>query len=145
MRLLAVPSRFALVGLMCAVAHNAIVLAADRWHVHYVLSCLLSYVVVVVLGFLLHTRFTFAQVPTSAAFARYALSMAANYPFTLGLLFLMCDIAGWPVAIATPAATVLMMVWNFLASRWAIVQLPTASPDNNDLDKAHPTPLTRST
>ena len=124
MKAFSIPTRFAMVGLLCAATHNAIVLAADLWHVHYVFSCVLSYVVVVMLGFALHARFTFEQPPTTAAFRRYAVSMAANYPVTLALLFLMCDVAGWPVAVAAPTATVLMVVWNFLASRWAIVRKP---------------------
>lgn len=121
------PTRFAIVGFVCAATHNAILLAADLWHVHYALSCVISYAVVVVLGFALHVRYTFQQPPTAASFWRYALSMAANYPITLALLFLMCDIIGWPVAIAAPTATVLLFACNFLASRWAIVRKPPAS------------------
>jgi putative flippase GtrA len=117
-------TRFTLVGLVCAATHNVIVLAADRWAVHYAVSCVLSFIVVVVLGFLLHVRFTFQQQPSLDAFGRYAASMAANYPITLALLFAMCDLAHWPVMIAAPVATVAMMVWNFLASRWAIVRPP---------------------
>lgn len=121
------PTRFAIVGFVCAATHNAILLGADLWHVHYALSCAMSYVVVVVLGFALHVRYTFQRPPIAASFWRYALSMAANYPITLALLFLMCDIISWPVAIAAPTATVLLFVWNFLASRWAIVRKPPAS------------------
>jgi len=121
------PVRFAIVGLVCAVTHLAIMLAGERLQFHYALSCAVSYVVVVVLGFALHVRFTFQQQASFAAFWRYAVSMAANYPLTLALLFVMCDIAGWPVAIAAPAATALMIVWNFMASRWAIMRTPVES------------------
>jgi putative flippase GtrA len=130
MKALALPSRFLAVGLICAVAHNAIMLGAHRWHVHYAVSCAISYVLVVLLGFALHVRFTFQQALSFAAFWRYAVSMAANYPVTLALLFLMCDVAGLSVVIAAPVATVLMMAWNFLASRWAIVRT-TASPSSS--------------
>jgi putative flippase GtrA len=121
-------TRFILVGLVCALVHNVIMLAADRLGLHYVMSCGISYVVVVVLGFALHVHFTFQQQARFDQFWRYALSMAANFPATLALLFLMCDMAGWPVAIAAPVATVVMMAWNFVASRWAIVRKP-ASPE----------------
>jgi putative flippase GtrA len=130
MKSLALPTRFLVVGLFCAVAHNAIMLGADRWHIHYAVSCAISYVVVVLLGFALHVRFTFQETPSLGSFWRYAVSMAANYPFTLALLFLMCDVAGLSVVIAAPVATVLMMAWNFAASRWAIVRSP-ASPSNS--------------
>ena len=119
------PTRFAIVGFICAVTHNAILLTADLWHVHYARSCAISYVVVVLLGFALHAHYTFRQPASAASFWRYCLSMAANYPATLALLFLMCDIAGWPVAIAVPTATALLFAANFLASRWAIVRRPS--------------------
>lgn len=122
------PARFVIVGLVCAAAHNIIVLAADHWGLHYTTACVISFALVVVLGFALHVRFTFQAVPTLAGFRRYALSMAANYPLTLALLFVMCDLAGWPVAIAAPVATILLFAWNFAASRWAIVRTAPVPP-----------------
>lgn len=127
MTILWTPTRFAVVGLICAATHNAILLAADLWHIHYTISCGISYIVVVLLGFALHARYTFGRPFTVASFWRYCLSMAANYPATLALLFLMCDIAGWPVAVAAPAATVLLFAANFLVSRWAIMRGPPVS------------------
>jgi putative flippase GtrA len=118
------PSRFALVGLVCAAAHNAILLAADWCGIHYAPACVVSYPLVVGLGFVLHVRFTFEQPATFAAFWRYGASMAANYPITLALLFLMCDVGQWPVAVGSPAATVLLFVWNYVAGRWAIIRKP---------------------
>jgi putative flippase GtrA len=120
--LLTNPLRFALVGLACALAHNAIVLGLDRWHVHYAVSSALSFAIVVVLGYALHVRFTFEHDARGASFWRYAAGMAANYPLTLGLLFLMCDFASWPVAVAAPLATIALIAWNFCASRWAIAR-----------------------
>jgi len=127
MKAFALPARFVVVGLVCAGLHNAIVIAGAWAHVHYVISCAVSYVVVVGVGFALHAGYTFQQQPSLQSFLRYALSMAANYPFTLALLFLMCDVGGWPVALAAPIATVLMVGWNFLASRWAIVRSSQAA------------------
>ena len=126
MRLWQTSARFAVVGLVCAVAHNLIVIAASLAHIHYAIGCLISYVLVVALGFALHVRFTFQETATVPAFWCYAAGMAANYPLTLALLFVLCDLAGWPVAIATPVATVLSVAWNFLAARWAIARRPAA-------------------
>ena len=133
-------ARFLSVGLICAVAHNAIVIAASLAHIHYAVACLISYVVVVALGFALHARFTFEVPPTFAAFSRYAISMAANYPITLALLFLMSDVARWPVAIAAPVATVLLFVWNFASSRWAIADKPQSPPSASQAFASQPLP-----
>ena len=122
------PFRFVLVGLACAVLHNVIMIGLDRWNVHYALSSMVSFVVVVLFGYALHVRFTYGVAPGLASFWRYGVSMAANYPMTLALLFVMCDLAGWPVAIAAPVATVAMFAWNYVASRWAIVRNPSSAP-----------------
>jgi len=120
MKTLDTAARYTIVGLICAVVHTAIVAAAGHRHLHYMFGCLLSYCVVVVLGFALHTAFTFRSPPTNAAFRRYAMSMAANYPLMLVLLFVMCDLVGLPTISAAPIATVLLFIWNFVATRWAV-------------------------
>ena len=117
-------ARFAIVGFVCAVAHNMIVITASLAHFHYAVGCVISYVLVVLLGFMLHVRFTFQERATMSAFWRYAVGMAANYPITLALLFVMCDLAGWPIAMAAPVATVFLIAWNFVATRWAIARKP---------------------
>ena len=113
--------RYLLVGLTCALLHNAIMIGCDRFGIHYVVSSLISYVAVVICGFALHSYFTFERRPTVRAFIRYGVSMAANFPASVALMFLFCDVAGLTVPIAAPLATVLLFVWNFAASRWAIV------------------------
>lgn len=122
MRRLVTPSRFAVVGLVCALLHNVIMIGLDRAHVHYALAAVVSFAVVVLAGYALHVSFTFREEASLGSFWRYVVGMAANYPITVALLFLMCDVAGLPVAIAAPAGTVLMFGWNFVASRWAIVR-----------------------
>jgi putative flippase GtrA len=129
---LVLPSRFALVGLFCALLHNAIMIGLDRWHVHYALSAVISFAVVALAGYALHVSFTFRERASLASAWRYTAGMAANYPVTVALLFVMCDVAGLPMAIASPLATVAMFGWNYLASRWAIVRTSRTAPANRE-------------
>ena len=115
------PVRYAAVGAACAALHVLVMLAGDRLGLHYALSTLASYAVVVVAGYGLHVHVTFAGRASPAAFARYALAMAANYPLSLLLMFALCEGAGAPVALAAPVATVVLAVWNYGASRWAVL------------------------
>jgi putative flippase GtrA len=115
------PLRYAAVGAACAALHVLVMLGGDRLGLHYVASTLVSYGLVVVVGYGLHVRVTFAQRASAAAFARYAVAMAANYPLSLLLMFALCDLAGAPVPLAAPVATVLLAVWNYGACRWAVV------------------------
>ena len=117
-----VRTRYVLVGGTCAALHNVIVIGLDRVAIHYVVSSAVSFVVVVLVGYLLHTALTYQAPRSFATFARYTLAMAANYPLIVALLFLMVTMGGLPVFIAAPAGTVILFGWNFLSSRWAIVR-----------------------
>lgn len=122
----AAPIRFAIVGLVCAVLHNVIMIGLDRFGVHYVVASLLSFVACVAVGYALHTQYTFSVEPGLASLWRYTLAMAANLPLSVALLFVMVDVLAWPVPIAAPVATVALFAWNYIASRWALLR-PTRS------------------
>lgn len=113
--------RYLLVGITCAVLCNAILIAGDALGFHYVPSLLIAYVIVVLWGYGLHSIFTFARELSVVSLCRYALGMAATLPASIALLFLFCDVASIAVAIAAPATTVIIFLWNFAMTRWAII------------------------
>lgn len=122
------PLRFLLVGLACAALNNVLVIALDAAGVHYALAAAIAFVPVLLAGYALHVAFTFSQTPGWVSLARYGLAMLANYPLLVALLFVLCDLGQLPVRLAVPIATVLMFVWNYAASRWAIVaRAPSAT------------------
>lgn len=121
-------ARYLIVGGLCALVHNAIMIGGAALRLHYAASTVVSYVVVVVLGFLLHARFTYSAQPTLKGFGLYAAGAAMNYPFWLLLMFLLYDLGGLPMAIASPLGTVVLTAWNFFVSRWAILR--PARPSN---------------
>lgn len=115
------PIRYVLIGGLCALLHNAIMIGGDAAGLHYAASLVISFMVVVVVGYLLHAGFTFRAPLSGAAFVRYAIPMATNYPLTLAGLFVLCDLAGLSVRLAAPALTIFMFALNYLFSRWAIL------------------------
>jgi putative flippase GtrA len=113
--------RFFTVGLACALLHNAIMIAGDWLGLHYVASSFLSFAVVVVFGYCLHSAWTFPEAQRGRTpFARYALTMSANLPLSIAGMFVFVDLASLPVSIASPLVTALLVAFNFLASRWAL-------------------------
>jgi hypothetical protein len=46
--------------------------------------------------------------------------MAANLPLSIAGMFVFVDLAGLPVAIASPVVTVLLAAFNFVGGRWAL-------------------------
>ncbi len=116
------PARFLIVGLACALLHNAILIGLDRFGVHYAASSVVSFIACVAVGYALHTRFTFSVETGLTSLRRYTIAMAANVPLSLALLFVMVDFLALPVAIAAPMTTAILFVWNYFASRWAIAR-----------------------
>ena len=120
--------RYLIVGALCAAVHNGIMIGGAALSLHYALTSAISYTVVVLLGFALHTRFTFAEQPQLRAFAKYAGGMALNYPIWVVLMFLLNDLGRMPMLFASPVGTGLMLIWNFAVSRWAILRRPATPP-----------------
>jgi putative flippase GtrA len=121
-RLLARGRRYLTVGALCAVTHNVIMIGADFAGLHYVLATFISFLVVTPLSYLLHCRFTFRQARSLAGFLRFTAGIAAAYPLSLGLMVLFCTGLGWPVWVAAPLTTVLLIVYNYVSAHWAIVR-----------------------
>lgn len=113
--------RFFSVGLACALLHNAIMIGGAWLGVHYAVSSLASFVIVVLVGYRLHTAFTWPRAERGrVSLARYTLTMSANLPLFLAGMYLFVDLAGMAVPLAAPLVTVLLMAFNFVGSRWAL-------------------------
>ena len=113
--------RFFSVGLACALLHNAIMIGGDRLGLHYAVSNVVSFAVVVVVGYVLHSGWTFPEaVRDHASFARYTLSMAANLPLSLAGMFAFVELAGLSVIVAAPVVTVLLAAFNYFAGSWSL-------------------------
>ncbi|MCU0736312.1 MAG: GtrA family protein [Methylotetracoccus sp.] len=109
------------VSALCLVTHNAVMIAGDAAGLPLSASVLLSFCVVVVLGYVGHSRLTFREPMTAGRFSRYALAMAANLPTAFVTVWLARDVVGLPMIVAAPLSTVVSIGINFLFSRWAIV------------------------
>lgn len=113
--------RFILVGALCAGLSNLLIISFILLGVHYAVATLIAFGPVLVVGYCLHAAVTFDAPMSWASFRRYALGMAANYPIWLAALYLFCDLLALPAPIATPLATVLVVVWNYACARWALL------------------------
>ena len=109
------------VGLACALVHNAIMIIGDWLGLHYAVSLIFSFLIVVVIGYRLHSGWTFSEAERSrSSYGRYAVVASANYPMSLAGMFVFVDLVGLSVPIASPVVTVLLFGTNFLGNRWAL-------------------------
>lgn len=114
-------ARAFVVGLSCAILHNAIMIVGDWAGMHYAGSLAISFVILLVTGYQLHSSWTYKGTARGgASFGRYAFVAIGNYPLSLGGMFLFVDGIGLSVPVASPIVTVLMFGANLLGNRWAL-------------------------
>lgn len=118
----------------CFLGHNATMIVAERLYAALWLAVLLSFVIIVTFGYILHSLFTFKQPLSLYAFGRYTLGMLLNIPLTYvttGFWYHWLEV---PMLVAAPLASCCMIALNFFLSRWAIsvsgrkALVPSSSP-----------------
>ena len=113
---------YALVAGLCLGLHNGIVIGLDWLGAPLIAGVALSFAVVSLTGYALHSRFTFRQPMGIEAFARYALAMSANVPLVFVTIWLWRDVVGLKMLYASPLASGCMILRNFALSHWAIAR-----------------------
>lgn len=126
-RLLSTSPRYLAISLICFVLNTALLIGLDRVGVHYVGSVIVSGFVLTLVSYRLHIVWTFRVDGNTVTFARYALAQSVNTPIALALMFVFYDRMGLTMAIAAPAVILLMFLYNFLSSYWAIAVRSTCS------------------
>ena len=112
-------SRFVVVGGLCAVLSNASVIVLARHGFGGILASVIAFGPVLLIGYALHSFFTFGTQPSTLSFGRYALAMLANFPLWAASLGLFSDLLKVPVSIVAPITTGLIFLWNYLSAKWA--------------------------
>lgn len=120
-------SRYAQVGLLCAVVNNLIVIAMDFAGYHYLPGVIVSFAVTMFLAYVLHAGYTFEVRPSSTGGLRFAAANLSGFPLSLGAMYVLCDRVGLRASIAMPIATVLLFFWNYLLAHWVLVGRPSWS------------------
>jgi putative flippase GtrA len=111
----AVP-RYLLVGGICALIANAILIGFDQLGVNYDVSSVIAFVVTLLIAYAFHTEWTFEADRSVGGLVRYGAAMAMNLPLSIALLFVLVDLLSLKMAIAAPAATVLQTAFNYLVA-----------------------------
>ena len=114
-------ARYCIAAGACLALHNLILIAGDWIGLGVLPAALLSFVVLAVVGFLLLSRFAFCCSANWQGFLRYCMAMATNFPLSTGVIWLLVEPLGQPMARAAPASSVIMIVINYTGSRWAIL------------------------
>ncbi len=115
-------ARYTIVGAICALAHNAVMILGDLAGGHYVPMTVLSFGIVTPLGYQLHSRFTFREQLSLRGFLRFASGVTTGFALSLLSMAILCTGLGLPVVLAAPLTTITLFLWNYVSAHWAILE-----------------------
>lgn len=112
---------FGAVSVLCMLLHNIVMIAGNHVGWGLVPSIIVSFCLVSVTGYLLHSNLTYREKIKATRFARYVLAVSANIPITFITVWVWHDLIGFKMLWASPIATLSMVGVNYVLSRWAII------------------------
>lgn len=116
------PARYLISGGICALGNNALLIAGARAGLGIPALTLLSFTVIGTAGYGAHVHFTFRQTPGWRSYARFMAGVALGIPAAYMTLALLCDGLHLPMIVAAPIATMVLLVYNYLSARLAIMR-----------------------
>lgn len=114
------PTRYLVVGAICAVANNIILIASDAVGLHYWFAVLLTFVLMVPPSYVAHALWVFGVRATWHAFGRYVAGTLSSLVVATLAIGLLCGVLLLPMVAAAPIATLTMVLYNYLMTRWAV-------------------------
>jgi putative flippase GtrA len=115
------PLRYLAVGGLCAVLNSVILIGGDAFGVHYIVSNIVAFAIVSTLAFILHARRTFAVAMNWSRYRRFMAGLISAFVISTALYALIYDALNIPMIIASPLITGLIMGYNYLAARFAML------------------------
>lgn len=109
-------------GAICALLHNALVIGLASAAIPYAVALVVSFCITVPIGYLFHSSVTFCEPRSWGRLVRFVGGSLAGFGWSAVLMIGMHNGLGLPIVLATPLATLLLFLWNFVAARWAIVR-----------------------
>jgi putative flippase GtrA len=122
-------ARYLVVGVVCAAANNVIMIAGDAAGMHYWVAVLLTFLIVPP-SYVAHALWVFRVRKSWAAFAHYVAGTISSFGVMVLAVGLLRGVLMLPMIAAAPIATVAMVLYNYLMTRWAVYRggSPATSP-----------------
>lgn len=113
-------SRYTIIGALCAILNNTILILSDTFGLHYWIGIFLTFVITVPLSYTLHTAWTFNAKLSCRSFGRYVLgTLSSVFIAACAVAFLRGGL-GLAMIFSAPLATIIMFFYNYLMARWSI-------------------------
>lgn len=116
--------RYGTVSLVCFIINNLLLIGLDALGLPLWASLAASAAMIIVIGFILQSNFTFAVPLKWSAFGRYSVMMLPNVPVAYALLWLLNQQLAFPMYFSAPITTAILVIWNAAGSHWALHRRP---------------------
>jgi putative flippase GtrA len=113
--------RYSVVSGLCLLLSVALIPLLVWWGLHYALATFAAFCLVAVLGFSLHSLWTFRVEYKLSSFIRYVSAIAINLPLGILLIAITHDLIGLSISTSSAVSWAALIVWNYLAARWAVL------------------------
>jgi len=114
-------TRYLISGGFCALANNVLLITGAHVGLGIFELTLLSFLVIGTAGYVAHVHFTFRQTPGWRSYARFMAGLALGIPAAYAVLALLCDVLHVPMLATAPIATIILLVYNYMNARLAIM------------------------
>jgi len=108
-------------AVLCAVINNVILIAGARLGVPDTVGVIATWLVGGAIGYAWHALVTYGEPLHWRAFRQFMAGSALGVPVAWVLVMAFRKGLGWPMEWTAPVATVLMVVYNYLNARLAIL------------------------
>lgn len=112
-------ARYLAVGAVCAIANNAILMAGDAAGMRYWTAVLLTFMMVPP-SYVAHALWVFRVRTSWAAFGHYVMGTISSFGVMVLTIGLLRGVMMLPMVVAAPVATLAMVLYNYLMTRWAV-------------------------
>ncbi len=113
-------SRYTIVGLVCVALNNVILIGGEAMGIHYAIATVICFFFVGGLAYATHADYTFEAGRSWLGYGRFLGTQTLGLVLTLAILFVLSDGLGLSIWIAAPTVTIIMFIYQFLATRWAV-------------------------
>lgn len=119
--------RYMVVSGFCLLLSTVLIPLLNWWGLHYAWATFAAFCVVATTGFCLHSLWTFQTEFKFSSFVRYVSTIAINLPMAVVLIAVAHDLLEFSVAISSAFASGVLIIWNYIAARWAVLRPATGA------------------
>jgi len=127
------PARYLVVSGACAALNNLMLIAGDAAGLHYAVCVLLTFLLVVPIGYLAHASWSFAAAPSWRGFIHYIAGSSSGLVIASAAVAIFRGGLALPMVITAPLATLLLALYNYWMTRWAVHRGKPRKPSLADL------------